>query len=158
MKKKILIFTTLCTTFLFTGCNSNSGISTENSTSDSVAQSADQINLMLCFALQNEKDSVSLSLVLLGNHVAGKLMYHYFEKDKNVGTLVGEMKGDTVFAKYTFTSEGKESQRYVSFLIKDNEAVEGYAPLNRNTGEPDFSDHSRIQFDNKFVLQKTDCK
>lgn len=158
MKKKILLFATLCTIFLFTGCNSNSGISTENSTNDSVAQSADQINLMLCFTLQNEKDTVSLSLVLLGNHVAGKLMYHYFEKDRNVGTMVGEMKGDTVFAKYTFMSEGKESQRYVSFLIKGNEAVEGYAQLNQNTGEPDFGDHSKIQFDNNFVLQKTDCK
>src|SRR5690606_32244925 len=140
------------------GCNSNSGNTSEDNTTDSVNQSADQTNSMLCFTLQNEKDTVALSLMLLGNHVAGKLMYHYFEKDRNVGTLIGEMKGDTVFAEYTFMSEGKESKRHVSFLIRDNEAVEGFAPLNQNIGEPDFSNHSRIQFDNKFVLQKTECK
>jgi hypothetical protein len=155
--RNILASITCCFIILCAGCNSDSTKSNENIVSDST-QSISRMNLMLCYALQNEKDTVSLNLVLVGDHVAGKLMYHYFEKDKNIGTLAGEKIGDTVFAKYTFMSEGLESQRYVSFLIKGDQAIEGYAPLNEKSGEPDFSDHSKIQFDNKFVLQKTDCK
>lgn len=155
--KNILASITCCFIILCAGCNSGSTKSNENIVSDST-QSISQMNLMLCYALQNEKDTVSLNLVLVGDHVAGKLMYHYFEKDKNIGTLAGEKIGDTVFAKYTFMSEGIESQRYVAFLIKGDQAIEGYAPINKKSGEPDFSDHSKIQFDNKFVLQKTDCK
>jgi hypothetical protein len=42
-----------------------------------------------------------MSLNIKGNQIAsGKLSYKFFEKDKNEGTLVGEIKGDTLFADY----------------------------------------------------------
>jgi hypothetical protein len=85
-------------------------------------------------------------------------MYHYFEKDRNTGTLKGQMNGDTLFATYTFMSEGKESVRNVAFLKTENEMKEGYGNLNPASGEPDFTDKSAIKFDNKFVLKKTNCQ
>jgi hypothetical protein len=90
--------------------------------------------------------------------VSGDLLYHYFEKDRNSGTINGEVKGDTIFVTYTFISEGIESKREVVFLKKGDELIEGYAAINPATGEPDLSDHSAIKFDEKFVLKKSDCK
>jgi hypothetical protein len=43
-------------------------------------------------------------------------------------------------------------------LKKGDELVEGYANINSATGEPDFTNHTAIKFDDKFVLEKTDCQ
>ena len=110
-----------------------------------------------CYIFNSEKDTVSLRLVTHENHVSGKLYYHYFEKDRNTGNIEGQVNGDTIFARYTFMSEGIESQREVAFLKNGNTLTEGYAPLNKSTGDPDFSNRSAIKFDTAFVLQKSAC-
>jgi hypothetical protein len=38
--------------------------------------------------------------------VVGNLCYRFFEKDKNDGTVIGKLQGDTLIADYTFMSEG----------------------------------------------------
>jgi hypothetical protein len=140
--------------FLF-GCNSSSN-KTENETKQTEPQIAAASTS--CYVLANSKDTVSLKITIDKNHVSGDLLYHYFEKDRNSGTINGEVKGDTIFVTYTFISEGIESKREVVFLKKGDELIEGYAAINPATGEPDLSDHSAIKFDEKFVLKKSDCK
>lgn len=75
-----------------------------------------------------------MKLTLTGNEVTGDLACKYFQKDQNKGTLRGVMIGDTLFATYTFTSEGIESSREVASLKKDNDLVEGYGDVQEKNG------------------------
>ena len=110
-----------------------------------------------CYALLKNKDKVVLHVTINDNKVTGDLAYNYFEKDRSSGTINGEMKGDTLYAVYTFMSEGKESDRQVVFLKKGDEFTEGYGKINTATGVADLTDKSAINFDGNSVLKKTDC-
>jgi len=145
-------------TILFS-CNGNS-ISQVKSTEEQhelKAPSSDA-NSITCYSLNNGKDTILMKLKIDNGQVSGDLMYHYFEKDKNTGTLKGQMIGDTLLGTYVFMSEGKESVRPVVFLKNGNAMIEGYGNLNPATGEPDLADRSAIRFDNKFILKQTDCQ
>lgn len=113
-----------------------------------------------CYSAILKKDTVSMSLKLKGNQItSGKLTYNYFEKDKNVGTLTGEIKGDTLFAAYTFMSEGITSNRQVVFLKKGNTYVEGYGDIvDDNNGNVIFKDLKQLKFEGNVVLLKINCK
>jgi len=113
-----------------------------------------------CYSAIMKKDTVSMSLKVKGNQIAsGKLRYNYFEKDKNEGTLAGEIKGDTLFAKYTFMSEGVTSNRQVVFLKKGNTYVEGYGDIvDDNNGNVIFKDIKQLNFEGNIVLSKIECK
>lgn len=65
------------------------------------------------------KDSIFLQLHIDNNIVNGDLEYKRFEKDRNKGTIKGMFRGDTLFADYTFMSEGVMSVREVMFLKKE---------------------------------------
>ncbi len=85
-----------------------------------------------------------MHLIRNGNLVTGELVYDYFEKDKNTGTIKGEMKGDTLFAEYIFMSEGINSVREVAFLQKGDDLIEGYGDVEEQT--------AKIVFKNKAAL------
>jgi len=112
-----------------------------------------------CYLGILKKDTVSMSLNIKGTQVSsGKLSYKFFEKDKNEGTLIGELKGDTLFADYTFMSEGVSSVRQVAFLKKGNSYIEGYGDIEENNGKAIFKNTKLLKFDGKIVLSKVDCK
>lgn len=112
-----------------------------------------------CYMGILKKDTVSMSLNIKGNQVSsGKLSYKFFEKDKNEGTLIGEMKGDTLLADYTFMSEGVSSVRQVAFLKKGNVFTEGYGDIEESNGKAIFKNTKQLKFDGKIILSKTNCK
>ncbi|MFV8270212.1 hypothetical protein ACNQGP_09790 [Flavobacterium sp. GT2N3] len=113
-----------------------------------------------CYSAIMKTDTVYMSLKVKGNQItSGKLSYNYFEKDKNEGTLAGEIKGDTLFAEYTFMSEGVTSNRQVVFLKKGNTYVEGYGDIvDDNNGNVIFKDIKQLNFEGNVVLSKIDCK
>ncbi len=112
-----------------------------------------------CYLGILKKDTVSMSLNIKANQVSsGKLSFKFFEKDKNVGSLIGELKGDTLFADYTFMSEGVSSIRQVAFLKKGNTYTEGYGDIEENNGKTIFKNTKQLKFDGKIVLSKVDCK
>lgn len=160
MKIKALnyLLTIAITGFLFFSCNSDSTQKTENKTQEEEMPSPAVSDTAICYTFDNGKDKITMQITNSNNTVTGDLAYNYFEKDKNAGTIKGEMHGDTLLALYTFMSEGKESKREVAFLKKDDKIIEGYGTVNPTSGEPDLTDRSSIKFDNTFALQKTDCK
>jgi hypothetical protein len=89
--------------------------------------------------------------------VNGKLSYNLTGKDKNEGTLVGNMKGDTLIADYTFISEGVSSVREVVFLQKDGTLIEGYGDVTDANNKVTFKDKKKLKFDTKNTLTKVDC-
>ncbi len=113
-----------------------------------------------CYEAILKNDTISMVLTLSQDKsVTGELSYNFFEKDKNTGTLAGQMKGDTLFANYTFDSEGKSSVREVVFLKNGKIFTEGYGDIvDDNKGKITFKDKKKLFFDSKTVLVKKDCK
>lgn len=113
-----------------------------------------------CYQGIIKNDTITLRIDVKGTDVpSGKLSYKFFEKDKNDGTIKGTMSGDTLFANYTFNSEGKTSEREVVFLKKGNIFIEGYGDVtDGSNGKVTFKDKKKLFFDSKTVLMKIDCK
>ena len=110
-----------------------------------------------CYAYINNKDSILLHLEFQGNHLSGDLVYNLFEKDKNTGTIEGEMKGDTMCASYTFLSEGVNSIREVAFLKKGNTLSEGFGDAEQKDNKMVFKDRNALNFNQNIVLKESPC-
>ncbi len=158
MKNNICISYVALTGIILLSCNSNP--TTPGSTVPEVKTTkiVTTTESASCYAMIKEKDKVLLHITITENKVTGDLIYSFFEKDKNSGTINGEMKGDTLFADYKFMSEGKESSRQVAFLKKGDEFTEGFGKVKESTGQPDLTDKASIRFDGNVILKKTDCK
>jgi hypothetical protein len=110
-----------------------------------------------CYAYLNNKDSVLLQVYVKDKMVTGELTYNFYEKDKNTGTIQGEMKGDTLLADYSFVSEGVSSVREVVFLKKGNELTEGHGDADQVGNKLVFKNRSTLNFSG-LVLQTTPCE
>lgn len=110
-----------------------------------------------CYVFIQNKDSILMELNLNTNVVSGSLTYNFYEKDDNVGSLLGEVHGDTIFAMYNFDSEGQSSTREVAFLKKGNTLVEGFGEIEEKNGEMTFKNRKFLNFDSNIILNKTDC-
>ena len=111
-----------------------------------------------CFASRLNGNIVALSFnVNSHQEVNGKLSYNLTGKDKNEGTLIGNMKGDTLIADYTFNSEGVSSVREVVFLQKDGTLIEGYGDVVDANDKVSFKDKAKLTFDPKNTLTKVEC-
>ena len=105
-----------------------------------------------CFASRLNGNIVALSFnVNSHQEVNGKLSYNLTGKDKNEGTLIGNMKGDTLVADYTFMSEGVSSVREVVFLKREGTFIEGYGDVVDSNGKVSFKDKSKLKI-NYFVF------
>ncbi|UUF12166.1 MULTISPECIES: hypothetical protein [Flavobacterium] len=112
-----------------------------------------------CYAWRANGSVIELSFnVNSHQEVNGKLSYNLVGKDKNEGTLIGNMKGDTIVADYTFNSEGTSSVREVVFLQKDGTLIEGYGDVVQANDKVSFKDKTKLKFDQKNTLTKIDCK
>ncbi|MRX67249.1 hypothetical protein SAMN06265349_101932 [Flavobacterium resistens] len=112
-----------------------------------------------CYASNADGNAIELSFnVNSHQEVNGKLSYNITGKDKNEGTLIGNMKGDTLIADYTFMSEGVSSVREVAFLQKDGTLIEGFGDVVQVNDKFAFKDKSKLKFDAKNTLSKVDCK
>ena len=108
-----------------------------------------------CYTYASPRDTVRLSITDLQGNTLGTLRYALAEKDRNTGTFEGEWSGDTLYANYTFQSEGVESEREVAFLRRGNHLTEGYGPVNsEGTG---FAARNKLNFPGQIELTRTEC-
>lgn len=111
-----------------------------------------------CYKGILKEDTIAMTLVIKDNEITGgQLSYHLFEKDRNDGTLKGQIKGDTIFADYTFQSEGTQSVREVAFLKQGNAYIEGHGQMKERGGKMIFADAKHLKFDSKTILSKSEC-
>ena len=150
--------------FAFVGglcsCTNNAG-SNSADTKDTVSNidtaiMANAVPVPECYA-QAGKDTVLLQITTKNDGVNGTLYIHLDGKDMNQGHLVGEMKGDTLLAEYTFYSEGTQSVRQVAFLKQENAMVEGYGEVAEKENKMIFKNTGALKFDDKTKLTKVDC-
>jgi hypothetical protein len=110
-----------------------------------------------CYSFNNGKDSINMSIEINNNEAKGNLNFHYYEKDANIGTFSGNLSGDTLWANYTFLSEGTQSNREIVFLKDGDKWIQGYGEVIENNKGFAFVNHDDIRFDNNFILEKVDC-
>lgn len=118
-----------------------------------------KINSNDCYVHIKNRDTANLKINIEGGNLIGDLDYKLFEKDSNKGKIAGQIKGDTIIAEYTFSSEGVKSVREVAFLKKaDGTLSEGFSEVIEKDGKMVFKNHSALKFDDSMVFTKTDCK
>lgn len=111
-----------------------------------------------CYEYIKAKDTIKASFTVISKNVTGDLMYKLFQKDKNYGTIAGTVSGDTLYANYTFMSEGVESVRQIVFLRKNKTLVEGYGEITEIKNKIVFKDTKKLDFTKSFVLNEIPCK
>ena len=111
-----------------------------------------------CYQHTKDSSTIKLNITINDNMVTGNLLYDYYQKDRSAGKIKGELKSDTLFANYTFVSEGVESEREVVFIKTSNGWVEGYGEIDDKDGKVMFKDKNKITFDNNVVLKETTCQ
>ena len=153
--KKTIVLTALIAINLIS-CNNKAKVNTEIPKAPPVPVTETLGNK--CYLSIVNNDTVSMQLnINVNNEVNGKLTYILFQKDKNEGTIIGNIKGDTLIADYTFTFEGKSSIREVVFLKKDSRYIEGYGTTLNSNEKTVFTDKTKLKFDGKFVFNEVDC-
>lgn len=131
---------------------------------DTTAQSTDSVKIVglrngtSCFACTKNQDTIFMQLTLRDSVATGDLIYNLYEKDKNKGTFKGFMKGDTLLANYSFSSEGLQSMRQVIFLLKGNIFLCGSGSMKGQGNEMVFSNKKDITFNTTLVLKPVDCE
>lgn len=111
-----------------------------------------------CYEYIKNRDTASLKVNINGEELTGDLSYNLFEKDRNKGTIAGEMKGDTIIAEYIFDSEGLRSVREVVFIKRiDGNIYEGTGEMMEKSGKMVFKDRSTLKFSPTMVFKKTNC-
>ncbi len=146
----------LLTSAFMCSCSGNSGSDSTSSDTSSVQQET-AMPAIQCFAYQAQKDSAFLHLEINSGIVSGKLSYVLLEKDRNDGTIAGTMSGDTIFARYTFSSEGSQSVREVAFLKSGNDWVEGFGDAKDSAGVMIFTNRSGLDFEKGLHFKPVEC-
>lgn len=141
---------------LFTACQGNKS---EQATTDTSALDTNIVSTtpQHCYQYIKNRDTAKLSFMTSGTITTGELSYHFAEKDSNKGIIKGEMRGDTLIADYTFSSEGKESVRQVAFLKKGDQMLEGFGDVLEKDGKMIFKDLHTLKFGQPIIFDKTDC-
>ncbi len=133
----------------------NNGADTIKDYDTGTSSSAETISE--CYENINGKDTVFLSIFSQSKVITGSLVYNYYEKDKNSGTIKGNMYGDTLIADYIFNSEGVTSTREVAFLKRESAFIEGYGDMQEEGGKMVFTNRSSLSFSGK-PLRMVNCK
>lgn len=160
MKATILVLAAF--SLIMASCNNENKEKHDANKAQITAKSPDtelKINGNDCYVYLKNRDTATLKINVEGNNLVGELNYRLFEKDSNKGQIVGQIKGDTIIAEYTFSSEGMKSVREVAFLKKpDGNLYEGTGEAIEKNGKMVFKDHSAMTFDGSIIFTKTDCK
>ncbi len=137
--------------FLFTSCNNQSTINSKALLSDKMNEP------FTCYSYTKDSNNIMMHIAIEDNIVKGDLIIEYYQKDKNIGQINGEMKGDTLYAEFTFMSEGVNSVREVAFLKKEGELIEGFGEVEEQSGKVVFKNKATLKFDNKIHLTVVRC-
>jgi hypothetical protein len=92
-----------------------------------------------------------------GTTVTGTLAYSISQKDKNTGTIEGELRDNLIIAEYTFQSEGVTSKRQVVFKNTEEGWKEGYGEMRSVDGIPVQVNIDSLNFDHEMALTPVPC-
>lgn len=125
---------------------------------DTVITTAKPMVVSGCYQMIMKQDTATLELSVKDTLLSGRLNFKQQEKDDNSGTLAGALHNDTIYADYTFQSEGQTSVREVAFKIQDGVLLQGFGDVIAKNNKAVFRDRNRLQFDTAHPFQKTACR
>ncbi|MFT4023829.1 MAG: hypothetical protein QM664_08620 [Flavihumibacter sp.] len=111
-----------------------------------------------CYSYFSPTDTITLIIKESDSSLTGSLVYMLNGKDRSIGTLKGKMTGDTLFADYTYQSEGITSTREVAFLRQKDKMLQGVGAVQVKDNHQHFSDHSKLQFNSNMPLTNQHCR
>ncbi len=150
---------------LAAACNNPKGTNVSLDVIDSLgSESTDTIQkgsvkLQPCYLATIGKDSAFLKIkVSDSTKVTGELQYKFQEKDQAIGTINGSISTDTLTIDYTFMSEGVKSVREITFLVRDEQVIEGIGDYQEKNGKMSYKNRALIDYTGKsFVFLPSDC-
>lgn len=111
-----------------------------------------------CYEYANTGDTIAIKIVHLVDMITGNLLYSLEGKDKNIGTILGEMKEGRLVATFSFVSEGVYSHRQVVFKLKDDYLVEGFGEIYMDGDIARFKNIDSLKYNDKMKLIKVSCR
>jgi hypothetical protein len=142
---------------ILSGSCNNQEINTEKS-STQTGETKKQSPLINCYQYASNTDTITLKLIHVGEAITGTLVYSLKEKDKNKGTIQGNMRGNLLVADYTFLSEGVQSTRQIAFKLEDNGFTEGYGDVNTQNDKVIFKNLDSLKFNDSMKLIEIACQ
>lgn len=125
--------------------------------SDAVVTNKQPVMLNGCYQMAQKRDTATLSLALKDSTITGNLQYNLYQKDRNIGSLKGVLRGNTIYADYRFQSEGTTSVREVVFKIQDSVLLQGFGELTEKNGKVVFKNKENLQFQTTNPFHKVAC-
>lgn len=115
-----------------------------------------------CYKAIYEKDTLTLKINnLKDGKISGAMEMAIFTLPKKVGELTGEVRGDTLFASYTFTQDGNKDKTFknpMAFLKRGNELILGNGEIETTMGASYFVKGKPIDFDQvKYKFTAVEC-
>ena len=114
--------------------------------------------LIHCYGYTGNGDTVWLTLAPGDSERTGTLLYDLEGKDKNTGTIRGQLQKELLIANYTFMSEGVQSVRQVIFKLKENYLVEGFGEIVTRNDSVFFRNIDSLQYNDAMKLTKRACQ
>lgn len=147
-------------------CNNPKGTNVSLDVIDSLgSESTDTLQkntakLKPCYLATIGKDSAFLNITKSDSiNVSGELKYKFYEKDQTTGTFNGTIKTDTLTINYNFVSEGVKSVREITFLVRDEQVIEGIGDYKEKNGEMIYQNKALIDYTGKsFVFLPSECQ
>jgi hypothetical protein len=129
-----------------------------NNSRDTVVTNKKPLVLNGCYEMILKHDTAILQLNVKDSTVTGELSYNFYQKDDNTGTLNGVLRNDTIYADYTFRSEGMTSVREVVFKIQDSTLLQGFGNMAEQGGKVVYQDRNNLQFQTANPFLKIRCQ
>jgi hypothetical protein len=140
-----------CLIGLLLSCNSRDGKQKE---SDQQTQS----NLVNCYRYTNDKDTIILRTINVGEAITGILTYNFYQKEKDYGTIRGGMRGNLLIVNFTSFSGENQSVRQVVFKKLGNDFIEGHGETEEMNDRVVYRNIDLLVFKDSVILLRVDCK
>jgi len=116
-----------------------------------------------CYKAIYEQDTLNLKINTFKNgEIKGDMVMAIKNMPKKTGLIVGEFRGDTLFANYTFiqgTFKEKTFKNPMAFLKRDNQLILGNGKIETTMGASYFIKGEPIDFDKvKYKFNVIDCE
>lgn len=148
-----------------TACNNPKGTKVSLDNIDSVgSESTDTIRktsvkLQPCYLATIGKDSAFLKIsVSDSTQISGELHYKFRERDNTYGEFKGVRRNDTLTIDYDYLAEGVKSVREITFLVRDEQIIEGIGDYKEENRKQVYQNKAQIDYTGKsFVFLPSEC-
>jgi hypothetical protein len=160
---KLALFFLLFTGIASYSCKTNPSEKSKESTSgkpnaENNTQKSTAAQKIDCYSFFGTKDTVYLQLTDTYGTLAGFLVYKHQGKPNVVGSLQGKMKGNLLFADYTFkTQKGETAVRQIVFKKEGDAFFEGYGRVNFSPGKVAYEDVNALEYNPVMAIKKIPC-